>query len=96
MLIDTHAHLYLCEIPIEELLKNAQDSNLSKIVNVGTNIQNSLESFRLSQKYSMVIPTIGIHPSEHQDLDKVNDINKYLQKYTFAAIGEIKSLPSQK
>ena len=66
MLIDTHAHLFLCKKPVSDLLEAAQAEGVSKIVNVALDIQTSRDSLALSKTYSQVIPTAGIHPAEYQ------------------------------
>ena len=63
---DTHAHLNLlpAECPFEEAYARAVEGGLAGLVNIGTRIESSRESIALSERFSRVWATVGIHPSE--------------------------------
>ncbi|MCP4050922.1 MAG: TatD family hydrolase, partial [bacterium] len=84
-----HAHLFLCRNSTDGILTKAKNNNVAFIVNVGTSIKNSLLSFELSKKHQELIPTIGIHPSEYQDLNNIDYMESLIEKLSFNAIGEI-------
>lgn len=85
---DTHAHLYLCKKPISEMLAFADSQGVKRILVPGTNLKTSIDAGELSLQYpNIVIPSIGIHPSEEPiNLDQFENI---LAQYPFKAIGEI-------
>ncbi len=72
MLIDTHSHIYYEQYSdiIDEIIDRSKKSNVSKIICVGTDIESSLESIQLSEKYSCVYATIGIHPHDTKNVKK--------------------------
>ena len=72
-MIDTHAHLTDEHFigKVEEMVNGFQVNNLSKVFTVGTNMQTSLESVDLAEKYDNVYAIIGVHPD---DLDTYNEL----------------------
>ena len=62
-MIDTHAHLFLCNRPIATLLSEAEAAGVSHIVNVGLSIESSQQSVTLATKHPQIVPTLGLHPS---------------------------------
>jgi TatD DNase family protein len=88
MFIDTHAHLPLCKADIEILLTNAKKNDVTYIVNVGIDIKSSLEAYNLSKLYSQIIPTIGIHPSQHEDIGCLDEMERLIKECEFKAVGE--------
>jgi TatD DNase family protein len=88
-LIDTHAHLFLMKDSPDVIWQNAQKAQIKKIINVAVNIKSSKQVLALHKKNPHLLPTVGIHPSEHQDLDRLSEIEKLLQNNYFCALGEI-------
>ncbi|MFC1770600.1 TatD family hydrolase [Candidatus Margulisiibacteriota bacterium] len=88
MFIDTHAHLYLCNKKLSELLKNAGQNNIEYIINVGIDIKTSLLSYEQSKISHKIIPTAGIHPSSYKNDSQFDEIKELINKYKFKAIGE--------
>ena len=65
-LIDTHAHL---DFPIlydrlDEVLKNAIDNNVKRIITISTNLNKIDRVIEISQNYKEVFHTVGVHPNE--------------------------------
>jgi TatD DNase family protein len=88
-IIDTHAHLHLCKRDIDELIENAFSRGIKYIINVATSIDTAKTSLELAKKYKFIIPTIGIHPCEHTDIDRLDLLEKMLELNNFVAVGEI-------
>lgn len=89
-MIDTHAHLFLCESPIEILLDNAKKAGLTHIINVAINLETAKQTLAAAKKHPMVIPTIGIYPGELQDKEAISSLPSIIkQNPEYAAIGEI-------
>lgn len=59
MLIDSHAHLNFPDFE-----DNFEFPDVSKIVVVGTSIEDSRKALELSQKHDHLFATVGIHPDE--------------------------------
>ncbi len=88
-MIDTHAHPLLCNRPIEEWVQNAHVAGLSHIVCVATTIQMGLDSLALSTRYPHLLPTIGIHPCEAKNPERLDELEALIGRNRFYAIGEI-------
>ncbi len=89
-MIDTHAHLQEYEM-IDEVISNANQAGVEKIVCVGYDLQSSKQAVELSEKYDCVYAIVGIHPSELQNLenDYLFEIEKLASHNKVVAIGEI-------
>lgn len=63
-LIDTHAHLDFSPLAekIDDYLLKASESGVKTIVNVGANLESSLNGEFLSRKYDQVYFAAGLHP----------------------------------
>lgn len=77
MLTDTHCHLNILakekfDILLQEndyqnlptIINAAKQNNISKIINVGTSLIESLNCLALAKKFSSVWATVGIHPND--------------------------------
>jgi len=71
MLIDTHAHLNdeKLEINLKEIIKNAKENMLEKIICVGFDINSSKKAIEIAEKYENVFACIGIHPSDAESFN---------------------------
>lgn len=99
MLVDTHAHLNLPEYQdhLDEVIKRARKSGVTKTICVSSNLTDSKKSIELAQKYSGIIyAAIGLYPHQtaHYDTWKYRSEMKALEKLALAekekivAIGE--------
>jgi len=103
MLIDTHAHIHFDDFRVDlaELFRNARASQLSAIITVGTNANDSLkcldfvfssEAIGLADGIEL-FATVGLHPHEAKlgalELEKINQLAN-TKKYSslLVAIGE--------
>ena len=92
MLIDTHSHIYYDKYnnDFNEVLDRANDSGVKKIICVGTDLESSIKSLEISNKYENVYCAIGYHPHESSKaeegyLDKIEEMSK---EDKVVAIGE--------
>ncbi|OGB83319.1 hypothetical protein A3F66_05665 [candidate division TM6 bacterium RIFCSPHIGHO2_12_FULL_32_22] len=92
MLIDTHCHLNIIvkkdfdraltekEIELAKFyIDNAYENGVKRIINVGTNLVESLNCIELAKKYKEVYATVGIHPNDltnnwKEDLKKIKEL----------------------
>ena len=95
---DTHAHCDDKRFESEYeggthgVITDCLNDNVSQIINIGTNLENSKVSVELTEKYENVYASVGIHPSDvfYKDADKAIEIIEELSKSPKAvAIGEI-------
>lgn len=106
MLVDTHCHLNLCvdysfEKPLtHEEVNNAQvwldeaaASDVTRILNVGTSLIESLNSIELAKKYDHIYASIGIHPNDlkdhwKEDMAQIVQLLDQKESLKIVAIGE--------
>ena len=92
-IIDTHTHIYdkQFENDFDDVMKRIEDE-LEGIVSIGFDLESSLKSIELANRYSFVNAVIGVHP---MDIKKYNDkVEKELERLALTekkvvAIGEI-------
>ena len=93
MIIDTHMHLYDNKYDDirEEVIKEALDMGVKKMIAVGFDYASSVKAIELSDKYDFIYASIGLHPSEvEKEEDKeLSWIYKLAQNKKVIAIGEI-------
>lgn len=88
--IDTHAHPYMCDRPIDEIVKNAQAAGVNRMICVATTLENAQQCVDAAQQYPGVIfPTIGIHPLEDETPNWAQRLEAELQTGQYHAVGEI-------
>ena len=65
-LIDTHAHLDFPELynRLDEVLKNAMENGVKRIVTISTNLNKIDKIIEISKNYKEVYHTVGVHPNE--------------------------------
>ena len=95
MIFDTHCHIYDSQYDndFEQMLSRAKENNVNLLILPSDNINNSIKCCELSNKYSMIYCSVGIHPSEvyHTDKNTYLSILENLVKNNnkVRAIGEI-------
>ncbi len=92
IMIDTHTHINMIEeISIDEILKNAFDNGVEKIIVPSAYPKDIEEVMELVEKYDNVYGMLGVHPSEVKDWndDVENIIIEYSKNPKIVAIGEI-------
>jgi len=93
MYVDTHAHLYFDQFDDdrEAVLSRAGDAGVDRIINIGINIETSLQSIAYADKYQMVYASAGVHPHDAEDApqDYLTKIEEMIAHPKVVAIGEI-------
>ena len=94
ILIDAHAHLeHKLFKDVDEVIKKAEKAGIKIIINAGTNPETNIVTLKLSKKYSIIKPALGIHPTDsisltQKEIDQeIKQIEK--NKSKIIAIGEI-------
>jgi TatD DNase family protein len=62
MLVDSHTHLLRLEVPPEEAVRDAAESGVGAVVNIGTDVGDSRRGAELAAVLPNVYSTAGIHP----------------------------------
>lgn len=91
-MIDTHSHINMIEkISLDEVIKNAKDSGVEKIIVPSAYPKDIDEVMTLIDKYENVYGMLGVHPTEVKDWtdDLIDKIKEYSKHPKIVAIGEI-------
>ena len=93
MIFDSHAHYddEAFDEDREDLLGALKESGIGKVVNVGASMNTSRTSIELAKKYDYIYASIGVHPSETEELteEKSDELKGYSKLDKVVAIGEI-------
>ena len=92
MYFDTHVHLNSEQYEnIDQIIQNALDSKVSKMVVVGYDLQSSLKAVEIASSYDFIYASVGMHPSEIKKMktDDLLKIENLLNHNKVVAIGEI-------
>ncbi|APT73894.1 hydrolase TatD [Thermosipho melanesiensis] len=92
-MVDTHAHLHMKHFnkDREEVIKKFKDDGILFVVNVATNLKDSVSCIELARKYNKIYATVGVHPHDSKDVPKkyLEKLNNLAQNFKVVAIGEI-------
>jgi TatD DNase family protein len=89
--IDSHCHLNLLDEDLIEVISRALDSDVTKIIVPGINLESSIKAVEIAERFPQVYAAVGIHPHEVEKI-KPRDIEflKNLATHSkVVAIGEI-------
>lgn len=93
MIIDTHMHIFEDEYKdiIDEVINEAIDNDVRKMIAVGFDYQSSLKAIELANKFPFIYASVGLHPSEVlKEKDKeLKWIYELAKNKKVIAIGEI-------
>ena len=90
-LIDSHAHLMdkKYENEVEQIIKNARENGVEKIINIGYSKGTSVESVKLAEKYDFIYAVVGMHPDECNKEADISFLKDLAKSKKVVAIGEI-------
>ena len=79
MIVDSHCHLIHEKntLSIDEIIDNAKNNNVCKLLNISTQKDDFEQCIKLSETYKDVYTSIGIHPHES------NQMNEYIYQKIF-------------
>ena len=93
MLVDTHCHLYFDELikDIEGVLNRADELGVKTFICVGTDLNDSIKSFKLAQQYDNIYSTAGIHPHDADAAENnyIEKLRELLVNKKIVAVGEM-------
>ena len=86
-LIDTHAHLDFPELftRLDEVLKNAKENNVLRIITISTNLDKIEKIINISHNHPEIFFSVGVHPNEvlkdknYSNYEMMVDITKNLK-----------------
>ena len=93
-LIDTHCHLNdeKFSADLEEVVSRAENVGVTRIINFGDTLESCAQVIKLAEKFVGMYAGIGIHPSEIENFDENNSVEKIFElaaNKKVVAIGEI-------
>ncbi|MBM7557229.1 TatD family hydrolase [Halanaerobacter jeridensis] len=93
MLIDTHAHLDFDRFDEDrdQVIQNAYDVGIKKIINVGADMESSRNSVQLAKDYDFIYASVGMHPHDAADFNQecYDELKELAKNDKVIAIGEI-------
>ena len=93
MLTDSHCHLFYDEIlnDIDNVFVRSKELGVNRFICVGTNINDSLLSLDIAEKYENVYCSAGVHPHDAHDIEKnyFQKIKLMMRSRKMIAVGEI-------
>ena len=94
MLFDSHAHLNDARLDEdrEALIQKLQEEHVDLVLNPGADIETSISSVELANKYDFIYAAVGVHPHDVKDLDDtaIDTLRKLAtENEKVVAIGEI-------
>lgn len=93
MIIDTHAHIDMGVYDHDraEVIQRARDNGVDYILNVGCDIESSLRSVELAERYEFIYSTAGVHPHDVKTINKntYSKLRELLSHPKMVALGEI-------
>jgi len=93
MYIDTHCHLDFenFDDDRESVVQRSIKNKIEAIITIGTNIDTSIQSIELSEKFATIFAAVGIHPNDASNANKksVQKIYDISASSKVVAIGEI-------
>ena len=88
--VETHTHLDLIKRNAGEVVEEAGDKGVTKMVTVGIDLESSKIALEFASRFEGVYAAIGFHPHESKFLDEENlkELEKLAKKDKMVAIGE--------
>jgi TatD DNase family protein len=62
--VDSHTHLSSCEPPDDELVAAALAAGVTRLVTIGTDVENSAVALAAAERFPEVYAAVGLHPNE--------------------------------
>lgn len=93
MLIDSHAHLddRRFNRDRDRLIKSLKSNGVDMVINVGADLQTSIKSVSLAEKYDNIYAAVGVHPHSAKEMDDstIDVLKTFTKRDKVVAVGEI-------
>ncbi|MFN3560941.1 MAG: TatD family hydrolase [Chloroherpetonaceae bacterium] len=93
MFTDAHAHLSFPQFDEDraDIIKRLQESQVSVLINPGTDVQTSEGAIAIAQAFPFVYANVGLHPGDvnHFDMNNLEKLESLSYREKVVAIGEI-------
>lgn len=92
-IVDTHCHLAMDVFreDLDQVIENARQVGVSKILVPGTDIESSHQAIQLTERYTEVYAAVGVHPHSAStwNANSADQLRELAKKPKVVAIGEI-------
>ncbi|MEZ5360291.1 MAG: TatD family hydrolase [Candidatus Zixiibacteriota bacterium] len=92
-MIDTHCHIDFKDFDHdrEEVIVNATEFGVDRLINIGADIPSSRRAFKLANEYENIYCTVGVHPHDAKTLtdDFLSEMRTMTDNKKVVGIGEI-------
>jgi len=93
MIIDTHCHLDFKEFESDRnaVIERATAAGVGYLVNIGSSVEGSRQSLRLSSEHEEIFASVGVHPHHAGELtdSEFSELEKLAENKKVVAIGEV-------
>lgn len=93
MLIDSHVHLddRRYDNDRDRIIKGLKSDGIELVLNIGADLQTSIASVSLAEKYDNVYAVVGVHPHSAKEVDDstLEILKSFASRDKVVAIGEI-------
>jgi len=88
-LIDTHCHIHSSDYKLnaDEVYKRAIEDGISKMICVGTSVEDSRLAVEFASKHDDIFASIGVHP--HEAKHGIEGLQELVNENEVVAVGEI-------
>jgi TatD DNase family protein len=88
--VDTHAHLGLCEAEADELVAAAREAGVGRILTVGIDADSNIEALADAEAHDEVYAAVGRHPNGAADFnaEAADAIEELCSNQAVVAVGE--------
>jgi len=89
--VDTHCHCHWPDfgLPVQEVIKNATQAGVGKLVCIGTSTKDSQTAVQFAGMHDNIWASVGVHPHyASAELPKVADLKNLTNRPKVVAIGE--------
>jgi TatD DNase family protein len=89
-MVDTHCHLDACEEPVTELVENAREAGVDRMLAIGMDPGSVRHALSAADDFPEVFASVGLHPheSERFDDDLLAELALLVEHPKVRAIGE--------
>ena len=89
-MIDSHAHLFLCERPEVEVVASAREAGVTRMLNVGLGGEANAAAIAAAERHEEVFASVGCHPTDASGFDDAigEEIERLAAHEKVRAIGE--------
>ena len=92
-MIDSHVHLNHADFggDLEQVLTRAREAGVTGMVNIGFDLDSSLETVSLTERYPFLYGAVGVHPHDAKTYDDEVEceLERLLGNDRIVAVGEI-------